>query len=417
MNTSEKKLKKRFVRIAMGSLLLVIILLAAEFYFVGYNRVFAQKDALLDFIAENDGVIPVYNEEQTAMNGRDFRITPETRFENRYFSVIVNEDGSVADVINDNIASVSMIEALDIARAALNRDDDSDLFFRNNGTSVLRYRIADREAGGRILVFVDITNQFNVMISVAVYSTIVMGCLVILFFIAISLFSGAAVRPFMKNRKQQAEFITNASHELKTPLAVISANNEMTEMLSGKTEWTESTARQIERLTGLIGELIILSRLDEKAEMGREKVDFSAILQDLAQSFGAVAAGQGKTLAAVIPDGVTVLGEERFIREMASALIDNAVKYCDDGGDISVGLSAERRAVLTVSNSYAAGGETDYSRFFERFYRADESHNNVKRGYGIGLSMVQSVVEKSDGSIKADWKDGTITFTVRLPTA
>ena len=417
MNTSEKKLKKRFVRIAMGSLLLVIILLAAEFYFVGYNRVFAQKDALLDFIAENDGVIPVYNEEQTAMNGRDFRITPETRFENRYFSVIVNEDGSVADVINDNIASVSMIDALDIARAALNRGDDSDLFFRNNGTGVLRYRIADRPAGGRIIVFVDVTNQFNVMLNVAIWSTVVMGCLVILFFIAINLFSGAAVRPFMKNRKQQAEFITNASHELKTPLAVISANNEMTEMLSGKTEWTESTARQIERLTGLIGELIILSRLDEKAEMGREKVDFSAILQDLAQSFGAVAAGQGKTLAAVIPDGVTVLGEERFIREMASALIDNAVKYCDDGGDISVGLSAERRAVLTVSNSYAAGGETDYSRFFERFYRADESHNNLKRGYGIGLSMVQSVVEKSDGSIKADWKDGTITFTVRLPTA
>ena len=417
MNTSEKKLKKRFVRIAMGSLLLVIILLAAEFYFVGYNRVFAQKDALLDFIAENDGVIPVYNEEQTAMNGRDFRITPETRFENRYFSVIVNEDGSVADVINDNIASVSMIDALDIARAALNRGDDSDLFFRNNGTGVLRYRIADREAGGRIIVFVDVTNQFNVMLNVAIWSTVVMGCLVILFFIAINLFSGAAVRPFMKNRKQQAEFITNASHELKTPLAVISANNEMTEMLSGKTEWTESTARQIERLTGLIGELIILSRLDEKAEMGREKVDFSAILQDLAQSFGAVAAGQGKTLAAVIPDGVTVLGEERFIREMASALIDNAVKYCDDGGDISVGLSAERRAVLTVSNSYAAGGETDYSRFFERFYRADESHNNLKRGYGIGLSMVQSVVEKSDGSIKADWKDGIITFTVKLPTA
>ena len=416
MNVSEKKLKRRFVRIAMGSLLLVIILLAVEFYCVGFNRVFAQRDALIDYIAENDGVIPMYTEEQTAFNGREITITPETRFENRYFSVIINEDGSIGRIINDNIASVSLTEAMNIVRYELDSGKTEDIYFRNQGNNCLRYKMIERESGGSIMVFVDVSSQWNVMVNIMAYSTVVMIVLFILFFIVISVFSGSAVRPFVKNRAQQAEFITNASHELKTPLAVISANNEMTEMLSGKTEWTESTARQVERMNGLIGELIIMSRLDEKAEMGKEKVGMSAVVTELAQSFGTVAAGQGKNLTYDVPDGITVLGEERFMREMASALIDNAVKYCDDGGNIDIRLSGGKRVTLTVGNSYAQGRDTDYSRFFERFYRADESHNSSKNGYGIGLSMVQSVVEKAGGTISADWKDGVITFTVKLPS-
>ncbi len=416
MNKSEKKLRRRFVRIAMGALFVVIVLLAVEFYFVGYNRVFAQKDRLLDFIAENDGVIPVYNEEQTGRGWREFVITPETRFENRFFCVFFNKNGNITNVITDNIASVSTEEAYNIGAQLKADRDGSGLYYRDSGASVLRYRTYEKADGGTLLACVDVTSETNTMLSVAAYSTVIMFCLVVLFFIVINLFAGTAVRPFVRNRTRQSEFITNASHELKTPLAVISANNEMTEMLSGKTEWTESTARQIDRMTGLIGDLIIMSRLDEKTEMAKEKVNFSSVVSDLAQSFSTVAAGQGKTLAAQIGEGISVQGEERFIRAMASALIDNAVKYCDDGGNIRVELSADKRAVFRVSNSYADGASLDCAKLFDRFYRAEESHGSSKKGYGIGLSMAQSVAEKSGGSINAEWKDGVITFTVKLKT-
>ena len=415
MNKSEKKLRRRFVRIAMGALFVVIILLAVEFYYVGYNRVFAQKDALLDYIAENDGVIPDYSEEQTGWGGWEFRITPETRFENRFFSVLFDRNGRITKVENDNIVSVSTEDACNIASQLKTRNYKVRLFFRDDA-NCMRYKFYDRQDGGRLLVCVDVTSEWMTMGNVLFISTVIMICLVVLFFIVINLFAGTAVRPFVRNRTRQSEFITNASHELKTPLAVISANNEMTEMLSGKTEWTESTSRQIERMTGLIGDLIIMSRLDEKAEMAKERVNFSSVVSDLAQSFSTVAAGQGKTLAADIGEGITVSGEERFIRAMASALIDNAVKYCDDGGSIRVELSADKRAVFKVSNSYADGASLDCAKLFDRFYRAEESHGSDKKGYGIGLSMAQSVAEKSGGAIGADWKDGVITFTVKLKT-
>ncbi|MCR5781934.1 MAG: HAMP domain-containing histidine kinase [Clostridia bacterium] len=415
MNKSEKKLRRRFVRIAMGSLVVVIILLAVEFYFVGIVSVFSQKDALLDFIAENDGVIPAYSEEQTGRGVREFRITPETRFESRFFSATFDRSGHIQGVNNDNIASVSEEDAYNIAFQIINRKKTvSRLYFYNDYIDCFRYQLYSRPDGGTLMVCVDVTSEWLTMARVFAYSASIMLCLVVLFFIVINLFAGAAVRPFVRNRTRQSEFITNASHELKTPLAVISANNEMTEMLSGKTEWTESTSRQVERMTGLIGDLIIMSRLDEKTEMAKDKVNFSAVITDLSQSFNTVAAGQGKTLASEIGEGINVLGEERFIRSMASALIENAVKYCDDGGSIRVELSADKRAVFKVSNSYADGASLDCGKLFNRFYRADESHNSSKKGYGIGLSMAQSVVEKSGGTIGADWKDGVITFTVKL---
>ncbi|MDD6550639.1 MAG: HAMP domain-containing sensor histidine kinase, partial [Lachnospiraceae bacterium] len=208
------------------------------------------------------------------------------------------------------------------------------------------------------------------------------------------------------------QFITNASHELKTPLAVIKANTQVQEMMNGKDEWSESTMHQVDRMTGLIQNLVTIVRAEEKEDAGdRTDTDISEAIRDTVKSYAPVAENAGETLNQNIGDGIHMNAVESQIRQLATLLIDNAIKYCDEKGTIDVTVIQKGRGIrLSVSNSYADGKNVDYSKFFERFYRADQSHNVDKGGYGIGLSIAESLVKQYNGSINASWKDGIITF-------
>ena len=148
----------------------------------------------------------------------------------------------------------------------------------------------------------------------------------ILYVIVILAFSKKLIRPFVENDERQKRFITNASHELKTPLAVISANTDMTEVLSGKTEWTDSTHRQITRLNTLIEDLVVLTRADEIKEADMTDVDISAIVSETAESFRSVSESSGKTLSTQITTDLSIKCDKRSIQHVVSVLIDNAVK-------------------------------------------------------------------------------------------
>lgn len=176
--------------------------------------------------------------------------------------------------------------------------------------------------------------------------------------------------------------------------------------------------RQVDRMTGLIQNLVMVSRAQEKENNSeRKKINVSAALQETSDTFLPVAVQNGKKLEKEIQENVMMTANESQIRQLSSLLIDNAIKYCDDGGTIRVTLTQKGRSPvrLDVSNNYAKGGDVDYARFFERFYRQDKSHNIEKGGYGIGLSIAQAIVEQYKGSsIDAAWKDGIITFTCLL---
>ena len=240
----------------------------------------------------------------------------------------------------------------------------------------------------------------------------------LLFFIlVVSAFSGYAIKPYLENYEKQKRFITNAGHELKTPLSIISANNELQELMTGETEWTKSTKDQVERLTHLINQLVTLARLEEQPNIVLERVCFSEIVQDAAEDFKAPIIKDGKTFEMQIASDIYVKAEEKSLFELVTLLVDNANKYCDDKGTVSVKLSRTnglKKARLEVSNTFKEGTEIDYSRFFDRFYREDESHNNQTSGYGIGLSMAQSIVKIFKGKISVSYKNDAITFKVIL---
>lgn len=322
----------------------------------------------------------------------------------RYFTVIFNKDGTT-DIKADRIASVDSKEAEEYANAV------KDNLFDFGSIGNYYYQVCDRSEGTTV-VFVDCTNQIRLTNRILYIALILLALGSIISFLILHALSYRVIAPEIRNAEQQKQFITNASHELKTPLAVIKANTQVQEMMNGKDEWTESTMRQVDRMTGLIQNLVTIVRAEEKEDTeNRTDTDVSEAIRDTVKSYMPVAENAGESLCQNIGDGIHMNAVESQIRQLATLLIDNAIKYCDEKGTINVSLLQKGRGIhLSVSNSYAKGKDVDYSRFFERFYRADESHNVDKGGYGIGLSIAESLVKQYNGSISASWKDGIITF-------
>ena len=328
-----------------------------------------------------------------------------------YFAVLLNQEGNVLEILPSDISE----ESAKVAAAFAEQTYDEQKEFGNNGGY---YYLMKETRYGSVVSFFDGSAQITAMHRLLYASIVIcMGILIIVFW-PVYFFSDRMIQPELRNIERQKQFITNASHELKTPLAVIRANTELVELMNGESEWTTSTLRQVDRMNGLIKNLVTIARAEEKADKtALAEVDVSAAVKDTADTFAPVATQNGKELVQEIEENVRLVADEAAIRQLASLLLDNAIKYCDEGGKVTAQLSRRGKAKgirLVVSNDYAAGANVDYSRFFERFYREDSSHNTEKGGYGIGLSIAESIVSSYNGSISASWKNGMISFTCVL---
>lgn len=268
------------------------------------------------------------------------------------------------------------------------------------------------------IVFLNYTEVHNWQRQLLDMSVIIAFLSVFVFWLVVVSLSRRAVEPSIKTLQTQKRFITNASHELKTPVSIISADAEVLEAVNGENEWTRSIINQSKRLNDLISALVSLTKAGENEKFHLADVDMTQLATKAAQDFAPVIQQAGKTLQTHIQDDVHAQAELRSITEVLNILLDNSAKYCDDGGMVDITL-APRQGIrggvaLTVSNDYKDGAGQDYSRFFERFYRADESHNSGKQGFGIGLAMAQELVTRMNGTVDASWHDGCISFTVNL---
>jgi len=228
-----------------------------------------------------------------------------------------------------------------------------------------------------------------------------------------------AVRPFEKNQERQRRFVTDAGHELKTPIAIISSNAEVLEMTEeGENKWLTNIREQTKRMSQLVGSMIELSRMDEEKETEeqRQTLDLSELIGRTAEGFSAVAETRGLHLTADIEPGVTISGYLEDMTRLAGILMDNAVKYTDERGYLHIGLARKgRRALLTVENSCAGMDRNTLPHLFDRFYRADASRSRATGGYGIGLSMAQMLVARQKGRLTVDYSpEEIIRFTAEL---
>lgn len=420
-----RKLRRKFILVSTLSMAIVMTTIALLIYLS--NLALAQRTIRqeMNLIIENYGDLPE-NEEITIQQdssgvirfldeifgNSDTYNEAEMPYSLRYFAVIYDENGELTDVKTSHIASVTEAEAESYGEYALQHRS-----FGHVDNYYYEWRVLD--SGDTIVVYLEASQTMvsNNRILYLAMILIVIGVLCTLFISRI--FANRAIAPEVKNAELQKQFITNASHELKTPLAVIRANTEMQEMLSGETEWTQSTMRQVERMDGLIKNLVLIARADEQStHLTTDDVNVTHAVTETVDNFVSLIEHEQKTLTRNIPDGITMRADESQIRQLTSLLMDNAIKYCDDNGEVKVDLSQRGKGIqLVVSNSYAEGANTDYSRFFERFYRKDQSHNTDKGGYGVGLSIAEAICSQYKGSISADWKKGIISFTCYLKQA
>lgn len=236
-------------------------------------------------------------------------------------------------------------------------------------------------------------------------------------FILVLIFSRAVVRPLEESYQKQKRFITDAGHEIKTPLTIIDANAEVLEMEVGENEWIRSIKNQVKRLSELTGKLVFLSKMDEESNiLNFEDFSLSDAVSETAFPFETMAKAKNKELSINIEPNIIYRGDEYSIRQLVSVLLDNAIKYSPDGGKTELSLSSDgKRKRLRVKNSVEKIEKGDHSVLFERFYRSDESRNSQTGGHGIGLSIAKAIVTAHKGKISAHSEDGkSIEFTVIL---
>lgn len=493
-----KKLRRKFIAIAMLSVSIVLIAIVGTINIANYISTNEALDARLKLIAGNGGTFPDLLEQKNMgvegnktdsinkgtptlkeppsgktdvqppedMNQADLKdnnlkdnglkendlkrhgISPESQFDTRYFTVTINSNGEVKNIDTSKIASVSSENAAQYAKKLWKSGKKGD---GKNGFSESFKYMTVGEGGSTMYIFLSCQRELSTIRTYVLASVgiSVFGLAVV--FVMIYFFSGKILKPVSESYEKQKRFITDASHEIKTPLTIIDANTEVIEMIEGENEWTSSTRKQVARLTSLTEKLVFLSRMDEEATK-LEMLEFSlsdAIL-DTAEPFKTVARTKGKKLTIDVTDGILYTGDEKTIRQLVSILLDNAMKYsgCSNAGfekgninknnlnktiqtqndcattinpapeiEISLKQSGKNR-IITVWNTVDETANIKKGRqdiLFERFYRTDTSHNSKTGGFGIGLSAAYAIVKAHKGKITAESKDGrSIKFTIVL---
>ena len=228
------------------------------------------------------------------------------------------------------------------------------------------------------------------------------------------LLSKRAVGPVAESYQRQRQFVTDASHELKTPLTLLQANLDILESEAGENPWLSDMKAEAFTMTQLVRRLVDLARLGEEAPLQSSFFDLAQAVWDTASTVLPAAERQGKRLVMEGPSSLWWKGDEAALRQLVSILLDNAVKYCDPGGTIRVGLLDKRRPVLTVDNSCQHVNALPLPRLFDRFYRGD-SARTYGSGFGVGLSIAKGIAQRQGGDITALGLEGDkIRFRVKL---
>lgn len=404
-------LRRKFIMISAVSLIFVFGTILAIVSLVSRIQLNNTMDILTDAIASNNGVFPEFDETPHPLPSDRFPhtdiITEETRFSTRFFTVWLDNDNQIVNINIDSISSISEAQVEQYADTAIKKGED------RGWISDYRYRTVNTEKGSMI-VFVNggmnrtLTNRFA---SVTAFVLISSGLVVLILFILIS---KRVVRPVAESYEKQKQFITDANHELKTPLTLILSNLDIVESEFGKNEWLDDIRSEGERMGMLVNQLVTLSRMDEnQSNLTLSQFDLSNAISDTLSEFTPLAADRQKALFADIGASIFYKGDEGLIRRLMSILLDNAVKYCDPGGRIQVFVCERRHPIIIVENTYCDVDNIELEKLFDRFYRVDRART-FNGSFGVGLSIAKAIAKNHHGDISVYKKDQIIGFKIEL---
>lgn len=320
----------------------------------------------------------------------------ESEFTTRFFVVHCDTEGVVQIFGNEHISSVDAVRAQQYTQAVLEMENRQGIYGD--------YRYAVAEDGGELrLVFLNIADARAFQKNLLFVSVLIGVCSLLAVFVLVLLFARPAVKPYMRAMERQKRFITDASHELKTPLASIAASADIAALTYEKDEWVENIQQQTARLAQLVNHLVTLSRLDEEQPYPEQTTfSLSEAAWEIAEPFAALAKAQEKSFFQEIGEEISFYGDRSAVQQLFSILLDNAVKYADASGAIRLRIYQHRHQIyIEVSNTCVQAGTLDLERLFDRFYRLDESRSTKTGGYGLGLSIAQMIAAAHGGNIRA----------------
>ena len=421
-----KQLRRKFIVIALASVAIVLLVIVGGINISNYIAVMSREDARADLVAAADGDLAELDWDRSdepgekrgpggpadfqgqgqefGLQGFDRGLGRETPFDTRYFIVWVDaddDDGALAVSADlSHIVSIDATEALDLGERAWRSNRDRGTI---DGFRFLRCEIDDEDA----IVFVDISRDASSFRSFALASAVasVAGLLAVAAILVPV--SAIVVRPIEESQERQRRFVTDASHELKTPLAIISSSADVIDIENGKSEWVESIRHQVARLSDLTSKLVALTKAEEgTATMQVADYNLTALVEEVAREFEPMAVASGKRLVTRVAPARTARGDKALVRQAITLLLDNALKHSDDGGEVRLEADVRREhARVDVWNTVAEIAPGDHPEFFERFYRADEARSS-SGGHGIGLAVVSAIAEAHNGSVSAHSEDG-----------
>ncbi len=436
------KLRRRFILLSSLSLFALLLIILAAMNVMNFRSVTASADRELEILAGNRGTFPVFLEEPPEKpeapgeepegsrkdegetdpaphrGGKAFfgifdrEGSAERPYQSRFFSVLLKEDGTVRSTDISRIASVTETEAGTYAREVF--DSGRTRGFRGD----FRYMTAGEDGCVRV-VFLDCSQELTQAKRFFLYGALVSLAGFLVVFLVLFLISGRIIRPIAEAYEKQKQFITDAGHEIRTPLSIIRVNTDVLEMEHGTSESLDDIRHEVDRLTQLTKDLVSLSRMEEEGQ-SLPMIDFplSDVLKDTAEPFRTLFESEGKTLRTEIQPGLSVKGSESAVRQLTSILLDNARKYSPEASQSVLKLTRTGgHCLLSVSNpSVTAVSAGDLSRVFDRFYRTDSSRNSQTGGNGIGLSIARAIAEAHGARIRASTSDGSdFTVTVTFP--
>ena len=440
-----KKLRAKFILVSMLAVTLVLVMLIGVINVINYKSVVRSADRILSMLTDGGGRFPgrTGNSENNrdskrtrnrprrdedlvrrltrSINGEGETNSPELRYESRFFSVTLSSDGKITATRTDRISAVDSEDAAEMAKEIYKSGRDHG--FKGD----YRYRMTTEKDGSLLIIFYDCGRSLGNARSFLLTSVLISLICLLLVFILIALFSKAVIRPAAEAYEKQKQFITDAGHELKTPLAIINADADVLDIELGESEdgsgneWLEDIRKQTARLTELTGSLIYLAKTEEGTKDAFTFVDFpvSDVIAQEVDSFKAPAQSAGKSLEIKIEEGLSMNGDQKAIRQLTDIFLDNAIKYSPEGGVISVKLKGSGRNIELIVTNQSVNPVTkeNLKHMFDRFYRADASRNSSTGGYGIGLSIAKSVVEAHKGKISAYSQDGSsVTMSAVIPS-
>lgn len=399
-----EKLRKKFVLVTMCAVMLVWIFFVGAINIYNLARINSRSNAVLEILAKNDGEFP-----KDVISAPNFGngITLETSFETRYFTAFVNNDGQIQSLNMNRIAAISVEEAQDLVSNLYKKNKTHGM--KNN----YKYQ-AVQKPNGTLYIVLDCFGEmytFQHFLLGSVFVSIV-GLAVV--FLLVLLLSDVALKPAVESYNKQRSFITNASHDIKTPLAIISAETELIEMDGGESDYTREIRSQVKRLASLTDKLVFLSRMEEKPQQVFSEFNFSDMLAEVLPPYEQSAQKDGFVFSSNLEAGLVYNGDKDLMCQACALLLDNCLKYTSSGGTISVDLhKSGKNIVMTVTNDVEEMTKGQHKELFDRFYRAEQSRNSEKYGNGIGLSVVQAIVTSHKGNVVARSDDGK-TFTVEM---